>query len=958
MKNFLVTITFFMILCHVFADTPTESKVSREHLLMDNNWKFGFGHPFDVRQDYFHGTTYFSYLTKTGNGDGPAAPSFDDRSWRNIDLPHDWAVEQTFSEDASHSHGYKTVGRGFPETTVAWYRKSFHIPKSDTSKRISIQFDGVHRDSKVWINGFYLGNESSGYYDINYDLSPYLNYGGENVIAVRVDVTLEEGWFYEGAGIYRHVWLNKTSPLHVGYNGTFISTELIGDIAVLNIQTNIVNKNYDSKVFDLSHDIINSEGIVIASISEESMKVSNSSSKDQFSIIELSKPILWSIENPYLYKLVTRLSQNEKVVDLYETSFGVRSIHFDAQEGFLLNGKHVKLKGTCNHQDHAGVGTAIPDALQEFRIKQLKSMGSNAYRCAHNPPTPELLEACDKFGMLVMVENRLLSTAPEAMNRLERMIKRDRNHPSLIIWGLGNEEWAVEGSITGSRISNELQAFAKSFDTTRPYTVAASGGWGLGVNVGLDMMGFNYIHHGDIDQYHKDFPNQPSIGSEESNTQGTRGVYFDDIESGHMAYVDRSPGGARVEFGWQFYDERPFVAGMFLWTGFDYRGEPNPLSFPAVGSQYGILDACGFPKEPYYYLKSWWANEPFIKITPHWNWKDREGDSILVRVNSNCEEVELFLNDKSLGTKTMEKNSKLSWNVIYTPGKLIARGYKDGQIILVDKVETTNAPSAIELTADRMAINADGEDVSVITVRLTDDEGREVPNVDQEIFFELKGPGKILGVGNGNPSSHEVDRFIPRIEQVFIEKGRISVIEQKEKQLEIASDFDDSEWPVYEKTRDQMIFPKEAIVAVRCQFQLDEWNDSSQVTLYAQSLAINQSLYVNGCLVAENIERESKEQVFKLPNNILQRGSNSYVIIGEALYKRTKWEELNTNPGLIQIYTPPAPWKRRVFNGLAQVIIQSSQEPGEISLRAKSPNLEQADLMIKTNPCKIRPHVP
>jgi beta-galactosidase len=924
---------------------------------MDTNWKFAFGHPFDEKQDYYHGTAYFSYITKTGYGDGPAAKDFDDRPWRTLNLPHDWAVEQDFSADASHSHGYKTVGRQFPETSVGWYRKTFTIPASDVSKKISIQFDGIHRDAKIWINGFYLGNESSGYYDINYDLTPYLNYGGENVIAVRVDVTLEEGWFYEGAGIYRHVWLNKTEHLHVAYNGTFVTSEVKENKAKLTIQTQVQNDFYNEKHFDIIHEIIDVEGKIVTSTSTKLVNIASVSTKEITSTVEVKSPILWSLENPYLYTLLTKVYENSEIVDEYETNFGIRTIRFDAEEGFFLNNKHVKIKGTCNHQDHAGVGTAIPDALQEFRIKRLQSFGSNAYRCSHNPPTSELLDACDKLGMLVMVENRLLSTSPEAIDRLNRMLKRDRNHPSVIIWALGNEEWAVEGTIVGARISNELQAYGKKLDTTRPFTVASSGGWGNGVDLGLDMIGYNYIRHGDIDAHHKKFPKQLSIGSEESNTQGTRGIYFDDFENGHMAYVDRNPDGTRIEFGWNFYDERPFLSGLFIWTGFDYRGEPNPLNFPAVSSQFGILDACGFPKEPYYYLKAWWKNEPFIKITPHWNWEGKEGDTILVRVNSNSEAIELFLNNKSLGKQIMKKNGNLSWNVVYKPGTLVAKGYKNNTIFIEDKVETTKEPYAIQLITDRKEMNANGEDVSVVTVQITDNKGREVPIANNEVSFNLIGPGKIIGVGNGDPASHEIDKFIPEIEQIIINEGKISVIDSTNFQNEISPNFNDSNWPVYELKRTQMIFPKNETVAVRCQFELANFNEFTEVTLFSKSLAIDQSLYVNGQLIAQNIDRDSKEQIFKLPNNILKEGLNSYVVIGKALFKRTQWEDLNTNPGIIQVINPEPTWKRKTFNGLAQVIIQSTKESGDIILTATSSKLKNAELKIKTNSCEIRPFI-
>lgn len=952
-------LTFLLATCGLRAQDISV----REHLSMDKNWKFGFGHPYDVRQDYFHATAYFSYITKTGNGDGPAAFDFDDRSWRTLNVPHDWAVEQGFSGDASHSHGYKTVGREFPETSVGWYRKKFTVPESDKGKRISIQFDGIHRDSRIWINGFYLGNESSGYYDINYDITPYLNYGGENVIAVRVDVTFEEGWFYEGAGIYRHVWLNKTDKLHVAYNGSFVKTEVKDNSALLTLETEVENDFYTPKSFTITQNVLDATGNKVATLTEKDISVDAYSMKNLSQTIAFSNPKLWSIEERNMYKLETLIERDGQVVDDYITNFGIRTIRFDANEGFFLNGKHIKIKGTCNHQDHAGVGTAIPDALQDYRILQLKSMGSNGYRAAHNPPTPELLDACDKEGMLVMVENRLLSTAPEAMNRFGRMIKRDRNHPSIVCWSVGNEEWAVEGNEKGSLLSTELQAYGKHLDDTRPYLLAESGGWGHG-DVGLDMVGFNYLQHGDAEGHHKNFPEQLCIGSEESNTQGTRGIYYDDFENGHMAFVDRTPGGTRVEYGWNFYDTHPYTAGFFIWTGFDYRGEPNPLNYPAVCSQFGILDMCGFPKEPYYYLRSWWANNDFIKITPHWNlptgkagYEGKEGDTIHVRVNSNCDEVELYLNKKLISKQTLAKNGMLNWYVPYQAGTLLAKGFRNGKVVVEDKVETTGAAAAVQLVADRTKIKANGEDISLITVRIADIKGREMPIASNEVSFDISGPAKIIGVGNGDPASHEPDVFFTQVDQLLLDYGKIAVVEDND-QESVKADYDDSSWPTYIKTREQMIYPKEKTVVVRVEFTLPEFTDGTEFTLYAKSVAIDQSIYLNGKLIAETIKRDTLGQVFKLDNNLLKPGKNVLAYKGKALYKRTEWEDLNTDPGLIQIVTPEGQWKRKAFNGLAQVIIQATEEPGTITLKATSPGLKEGEVVINSEKSTIKPFIP
>jgi len=743
--------------------------LTREKVSIDFDWRFAFGHPYDTNKDFTNGTGYFSYFAKAGYGDGAASKNFDDRAWRNLDLPHDWAVELPFDSKGTHSHGYKAIGRNFPENSIGWYRKTFIIPESDLGKRISIDFDGVFRNSIVWVNGFYLGTEPSGYAGFSYDITDYITYGGTNVIAVRVDNMMEEGWFYEGAGIYRHTWLTKTEPLHVAQNGCFVSTEVKENASAVAVKTTIQNEGKAEVTFEIEQTVLDAGGNSVGTTTQKQLTLKSGAEAEYACSMEVQNPKLWSIETPYLHKLVTKVLSGGLVVDRYETTFGIRTIRFDANEGFFLNGKKVKLKGTNNHQDHAGVGAAIPDALQDYRIKCLKEMGSNAYRCSHNPPTPELLDACDRLGMLVLDENRLMGTNQEHLDLLKRMMVRDRNHPSVILWSLGNEEWGIEGNVTGARIAATMQAFAQNIDPTRRITTAISGGWGAGISTVTDVMGFNYLTHGNIDEHHKKFPDQPAVGTEETTTSSTRGIYVDDKANGRMAPTDRTDAkGSSLETGWRYYEERPFLAGLFYWTGFDYKGEPNPLGWPAVLSEFGILDACGFPKDQFYYLKSVWTNEPVLHIFPHWNWKGEEGKPISVWAYSNCDEVELFLNKMSLGKQAVPKNSHIEWVVTYQPGVLLAQGYKNGKKTLLQKVETTDEPASVQLSADRTTINSDGKDVSVVTVVVKDKKGRVVPVAMNEVSFTLEGPGNIIGVGNGDPASHEPDRFIASAKSVKI----------------------------------------------------------------------------------------------------------------------------------------------------------------------------------------------
>ena len=931
---------------------------------MDFGWRFALGHAYDAQKDFDHGTGYFSYFAKSGYGDGAASASFDDRAWRIVNLPHDWAVELPFDSRGGHSHGYKAIGRLFPENSVGWYRKKFFIPESDLGRRIVVEFDGIHRNASLWVNGFYLGTEHCGYSSFQYDISDYLNYGGDNVIAVRVDVTMEEGWFYEGAGIYRHVWLTKTSPLHVAQYGTFVTSNIKKESADISAATTVVNESTSEAAFNIIHTVDDPSGKQVASVDVKSLLLKPGEKKEFPTVIEVKNPQLWSLESPSLYKLVTSIQAENAVVDRYETTFGIRSVRFDADEGFFLNGEHVQLRGTNNHQDHAGVGTAIPDALQEFRIARLKEMGCNAYRCSHNPPTPELLDACDKLGMVVLDENRLMDSSPEQLQQMERMMLRDRNHPSVIAWSLGNEEWAIEGNIKGARIAATMQTFAQRIDSTRRITTAISGGWGQGISTVIDVMGFNYLTHGNIDEHHAKFPSQPGWGTEETTGSGTRGVYEDDRDNGRMAQVDRQSDGASIERAIKYYDARKFLAGLFFWTGFDYRGEPNPLAWPAVSSEYGILDLCGFPKDNYYYLQSVWKNAPVLHLFPHWNWSrqvgtpsenGKEGQNISVWAYSNCDEVELFLNGKSLGRKHKEKLSHLEWNVPYQPGTLLARGYNKNKEAIAEKIETTGEPAVVRLIPDRTTINADGEDDSVITLRVEDSKGRLAPTADNELAFSISGVGKIIGVGNGDPASHKADRFFETIKTEKIENLKELAVNDLNNRPETATEIDDSNWKRAFTTQGRNWREyTDSLIVVRGTFELPEFTNETEVNLFTKSIVENQSIYVNGHLVATNVKRGDPSQSYRLDHAILKPGRNVYAVTGQRFKRRHQWDDPNRDPGLVQVIFPPGQWKRKAFNGLAQIIVQSDRQPGEITLIAKSPALKQAIITIQTQAVLLR----
>lgn len=953
MSKWLLLLTAILTALHTFAQNGGTT-APREHLLMDRAWHFAFGHPYDTNKDFNNGTSYFSYFAKAGYGDGAAAPNFDDRAWRVLDLPHDWAVEQPFDEKGSFSHGFKAIGRNFPGASIGWYRKTFFIPASDLSKHISVAFDGVFRNSIVWVNGHYLGTQESGYSSFEYNISSYLNYGGENVIAVRVDATMEEGWFYEGAGIYRHVWLNKNGQLHVTHNGTFVTTKLEGSDAIVTTNVTMVNEaDSASGNFDIQQTIVDADGRIIATGEQRNIKIRSLENKEFSSKIKVSSPKLWSIDTPYLHKLLTTIIKNGAIIDHYETTFGIRTIRFDADKGFFLNGKHVEITGTDNHQDHAGIGVALPDAMQDFRIKTLKGFGCNAYRCSHNPPTPELLDACDRLGMLVLDEDRLMGVTDYHFNELKQMMLRDRNHPSVIAWSIGNEEWSMEGTITGARVASAMQAYAKTIDSTRYITAAISGGVGYGISTVIDLMGYNYIANKNTDEQHKKFPNQFSWGTEEGATVVSRGIYIDDKDKHQLAAYDRKRDNfsSSIEQGWQYYAKRPYLAGMFIWTGFDYRGEPTPFGWPSIYSYHGMLDACGFPKDDVWYLKSWWTNKNVLHILPHWNWTGKEGQNIQVCAYGNSDEVELLLNKKSLGKKMMPKNGHLEWTIAYQPGKLEAIGYKAGKEIITDIVSTTGNPAAIQLTPDRTVIKADNEDVSVIKIQVNDKRGLSVPTADNEVYFTLHGPGKIIGVGNGNETSLEPDQYFETVVPINIDNLKEKLVDSAANYPEIAVNFDDKSWQRAFKVER---FPEtDKTIIYRGSFTLPTNSADVAITFYYYNIGKTQSIYINGKLVQSNDDAKFGKQ-FKIEPHMIHPGENTIAIVALPFVKKNSWDTNNTNPGTIQLVIPAHIWKRKLFNGLAQVIIQSTGGAGDIIVTATSPGLQKNELKITTTPAVMR----
>ena len=733
----------------------------REQLLFDFGWKFTFGHGSDPARDLGFGKSQDDFA-KTGDFKF-AKIGFDDSKWRSLNLPHDWAVELPFMRDeALQSHGYKPLGRRYPETSVGWYRKEFEIPASDAGRRINVEFDGAFRDVLLFVNGCFVGRNDNGYAPFRFDIADFLAVGAKNCIVARVDASFGDGWFYEGAGIYRHVWLTKTDALHLARWESTVRPEATDGKAVnLQLAAVVVNEGKNLETAAVSWQILDAAGKMVtgARAAVQSFEAGRQAHFEAYT--QLSDPELWSVDEPNLYSAIVTVETSGKPRDAERVSFGVRFLRFEADHGFFLNEKPLKIQGTCNHQDHAGVGAAVPNRLQAFRIGVLQQMGCNAVRTSHNMPTPELVAACDRMGMMLMCETRQMSSNPEGLAQLETMVKRYRNSPSIILWSIGNEEWHLQNDEAeqGAKIAATMVRRCHELDPTRVVSAAVNGDNSKGVSEALDIIGFNY-NLKFPDDYHKQHPTMPIYGSETASTVSTRGVYqTDPLRNTLSAYDENHPEWAELaEEWWSFYGTREWLAGGFAWTGFDYRGEPTPYGWPSINSNFGIVDMCGFPKDNFFYYKAWWTKQPVLHLFPHWNWEGREGDEIPVWVHSNLDEVELLLNGKSLGRQKVPRLGHVDWKVRYEPGTITAHGWKDGKLALTEERTTTGPAVALRLTADRTEIDADGEDVGVLTVSAVDSQGRAVPTADVLVDFKVTGEGAMIGVGNGDPNCQESDK--------------------------------------------------------------------------------------------------------------------------------------------------------------------------------------------------------
>ena len=703
--------------------------------------------------------------------------SSDKTGWTAVDIPHDFRIEQDYKK----TEDTNLITQGYLEGNIAYYRKVFKISKADEGNKIFLEFDGVMRNSSVWLNGCYLGDHVSGYIGFSYDITDLLKYGeeeGDNVLLVRTDTSKDvEGWWYEGAGIYRNVWLTKCDHLHIDIKEkVYVTTPLVSkEKAIVNIQTAVSNEYTVDKEYGLRSTIFTADGKEVASylfgFCIEALETSIPAQQ-----IEIETPKLWSTQQPNMYRLVSEIICENVIRDTFVTDFGVRKFEY-TREGLFINGEHTVIKGVCCHQDFGGVGIALTGKIIEYKLQKLKEMGCNAYRTGAHPQSPELLDLCDRMGIIVMNDNRIMESSELKIEDLKSLIYRDRNHPCVFIWNLSNEEF-IGGSFQGIRMLKRLVVITKKLDSIRPITTADMFGlFSEAYTNILDITGINYAEgpmlSGHIDDFCRKAPERLFINTENTASFSTRGIYEDMPDKGYCSSMDTqhtmfgavmdsgtlggAAGSTLPQNSWKFYLTHPYTGGIFVWSGFDYRGEAMPFHWPAVISNFGIMDICGFKKDYYYYFKSIWTEEPMIHIFPHWNWPDKIGEKIKLRCYTNCEQAELKVNGVSMGIKPSEENI-IDWETEYTPGSIEARGFVNNILAAEVKTHTTEQAYKICIETQHNKLDADAQDIAILSISVRDKENRIIPTADNTITLTVSGEGKLHGVANGDPASHEPDK--------------------------------------------------------------------------------------------------------------------------------------------------------------------------------------------------------
>lgn len=904
----------------------------------NTNWNFTFQNSMDEFNTFG--------FDKYSDAAGAAARFYDYSNWEKVNLPHDWTVRlqknplaNTFAGAYPNTsyHRFMEERHSNIETiyNIGWYRKQFSLDPKWEGKRVFIEFEGIFRDAIVWVNGVYLDRHNSGYTSFAIEITDHLVFGEDNSIAVRVDSEQAEGWWYEGAGIYRNVNLLVGEPVYFKYHQTVIKSDLSGHVEAFAI---LVNDTADVVEKTVAWCIEDTNGREVAH-AENTVSISPYSEKTTAVTMQVDAPNLWSVNNPYLYTLKIQVGREQT-----SERFGIRTVAFDPERGFLLNGQPIKVRGACVHQDFGGVGVALTDNLQYYKIKRLKDMGVNAYRCSHHAPSPTLLDACDELGMLVMDETRTFGTSPEAIRQLTDLIERDRNHPCVFIWSLGNEEFSVQNEVWSYRLMEKVTRLAKALDPTRPVTYGGNNGSNFtGANGASEIRGVNYIRNNKsgewLDIYHREHPEQPIIGTEESSYVLSRGGAVNDLGSG---LLDSSgnvtmPWGSTPK-GWvKYMEKRDYFAGSFMWTGFDYRGEPNPFYYSNSVSSFGTIDLCGMEKPPFYYYKSWWTDEPVLKLTPHWNHK--EGEKVSVVVFTNCEEITLSLNGKVLETRRVERFDAPRFEIQFEPGIISVEGTRNG-VLLRDELATSGETAEVRCTS---VLEMKKEDeIGIYEINAYDANGIFCPIASDEIEICVEN-GSIVGVGNGDPSSFEYEQKTLEEDAKFIKcfnignavfwipiKKENALLKRKDwLELESESVFYDDDFRLIAKP--QTSCPKdqttELVTTIR---DVEEYEYVEFERLGGQA-----KVYLNGEFIGDNIRwhgRQSRNsnRPYRFYGEF-RKGANELKIV----FVHDTMNDLPLISGYVKIAKRvETPWKVRLHYGKARVFVKS-QTPKQLNLVVK-----------------------
>ncbi len=738
---------------------------ARITLSLDKDWSFHLGEV-DSGAGLSHNDIYSG--SKAGAVKGVPQSDFDVSGWETVSLPHDWSVRQPFDKNGSPSWGYKPKGK-------AWYRKAFFLPKQYEEKQLLITFEGAAKDAYVYFNGSLIKRNFTAYAPFTVDVSDRAFFDSRpNVLAVFVDADGFEGWWYEGAGIYRSVRLDVKDKVNIAENGIFVKSEIRADKWVANIALDICNSSYeDSSVTVLCRITDNQTGEQAAEYKFHTFTYKMDTVTKSI-LLYVPQPKLWDIESPNLYTCEVQLFRGEQLLDNASVQFGFRTVRFDADKGFFLNGRNVKIFGTCNHQDHGGLGVALPESVIRYRITRLKQMGSNAYRCAHGIVHKALLDECDRQGMLVLDENRSFETSEDCLDQLRTMVRRDRNHPSVIMYSIFNEE-PLQSTKNGALMAQRMIYEIKKLDDSRLVTGAMNGGVleDEGCADILDVCGINYIMDS-YDKLHAKHPKLCIIGSETTSTFAVRDCYETNREKHLFSNYDEDPAdwGATVRQTWDIIRHRDYAAGAFMWTGFDYLGEPTPFEWESVSSFFGMMDICGFAKDGYYMCKAYFSNEPVVHVLPHWNFAGREGEVIRVMSHTNCEQAELFVNSRSLGRKDIDIDKQAYWQVPFEAGELKLVGYNGGKAVCEDIKVTAGKAAQIILQPFESTIKNDGIDMAIINIIAVDEKGREVTDFEHQVTVLCEG-GEVVASSNGDPNCHE--DFTSATRSLFHGKAQVIV---------------------------------------------------------------------------------------------------------------------------------------------------------------------------------------